>query len=143
MPRCARSAPAWRGASWRACLARLWPKTSGLYARREAEARLFVGGLAAHHPKAHAKLEVTPPAPDPDIVIQIQARLRELGYYDAGRVDGQLVPKGRTEATILAFRPEHGLPLVPAISDEGHQPRSRRPKARAARRQWRRHSLRG
>jgi len=97
---------------------RLWPKTSGLYARREAEARLFERGLAECHPEAHAKLDATPPAPDPDVVVQVQTRLRELGYYDAGAVDGQLVPKGRTEAAILAFRHEHGLPLVPAIDDE-------------------------
>jgi peptidoglycan hydrolase-like protein with peptidoglycan-binding domain len=59
-----------------------------------------------------------PPAPDPDVVVQVQTRLRELGYYDAGAVDGQLVPKGRTEAAILAFRHEHDLPLVPGIDDE-------------------------
>jgi hypothetical protein len=44
---------------------RLWPKTSGLYGRRETEARLFEKGLAEHHPEAHAKLAATPPAPDP------------------------------------------------------------------------------
>ncbi|WP_456622132.1 MULTISPECIES: peptidoglycan-binding protein [unclassified Bradyrhizobium] len=97
---------------------RLWPKTSGLYARRETEARLFEKGLAEHHPDQHARLEVTPPAPDPDVVVQVQTRLRELGYYDAGAVDGQLVPKGRTEAAILAFRHEHDLPLKPSIDDD-------------------------
>lgn len=97
---------------------RLWPKTSGLYSRRETEARLFEKGLAEHHPEAHAKLAVTPPAPDPDVVVQVQTRLRELGYYDAGAVDGQLVPKGRTEGAILAFRHEHDLPLSPGIDDE-------------------------
>jgi peptidoglycan hydrolase-like protein with peptidoglycan-binding domain len=51
-------------------------------------------------------------------VAQVQTRLRELGYYDAGAVDGQLVPKGRTEAAILAFRHEHDLPLKPGIDDE-------------------------
>jgi hypothetical protein len=97
---------------------RLWPKTSGLYARRETEARLFEQGLAAHHPDEHAKLEAEPPAPDPDVVVQVQTRLRDLGYYDTGAVDGQLVPKGRTEAAILAFRHEHDLPLKPGIDDE-------------------------
>lgn len=97
---------------------RLWPKTSGLFARREAEARLFEKGLAEHHPEAHAQLEHVAPAPDPDVVVQVQARLRELGYYDAGAVDGQLVPKGRTEAAILAFRHEHDLPLSPGIDDD-------------------------
>lgn len=97
---------------------RLWPKTSGLYGRRETEARLFEKGLAEHHPEAHAKLAAAPPAADPDVVVQVQTRLRELGYYDAGAVDGQLVPKGRTEGAILAFRHEHELPLVPSIDDE-------------------------
>jgi hypothetical protein len=97
---------------------RLWSKTSGLYARRETEARLFEQGLAAHHPEEHAKLESVPPAPDPDVVVQVQTRLRDLGYYDTGAVDGQLVPKGRTEAAILAFRHEHDLPLKPGIDDD-------------------------
>ncbi|WLB43007.1 peptidoglycan-binding protein [Bradyrhizobium ottawaense] len=97
---------------------RLWPKTSGLYARRETEARLFEKGLAEHHPEAHAELPHVPPAPDPDVVVQVQTRLRELGYFDAGAVDGQLAPKGRTEAAILAFRHEHDLPLNLGIDDE-------------------------
>lgn len=97
---------------------RLWPKTSGLYTRREAEARLFEKGLAEYHPAAHVQLERVAPAPDPDVVVQVQTRLRDLGYYDAGAVDGQLVPKGRTEAAILAFRHEHDLPLVPGIDDD-------------------------
>lgn len=97
---------------------RLWSRTSGLYARREAEAQLFEKGLAEHHPEQHAKLDATPPAPDPDVVVQVQSRLRDLGYFDAGSIDGQLVPKGRTEAAILAFRHEHDLPLSPGIDDE-------------------------
>jgi len=97
---------------------RLWPKTSGLYRRRETEARLFEKGLAEHHPDQHERLEHVAPAPDPDVVVQVQARLRELGYYDTGAVDGQLVPKGRTEAAILSFRHEHDLPLVPGIDDD-------------------------
>lgn len=97
---------------------RLWPKTSGLYRRRETEARLFEKGLAEHHPDQHERLEHVASAPDPDVVVQVQARLRELGYYDTGAVDGQLVPKGRTEAAILSFRHEHDLPLVPGIDDD-------------------------
>lgn len=97
---------------------RLWPKTSGLYGRRETEARLFEKGLAEHHPEAHAELPHVAPAPNPDEVEQVQARLRELGYYDTGAIDGQLVPKGRTEAAILAFRHEHDLPLTPGIDDQ-------------------------
>lgn len=97
---------------------RLWPPTNGVYKRREHEAVLFERGLAEHHPDEHARLEHVPPAPDPDLVVQVQTRLRELGYYDTGAVDGQLVPKGRTEAAILAFRHEHDLPLVPGIDDD-------------------------
>lgn len=97
---------------------RLWPKTSGLYGRREDEARLFEKGLAEHHPDARAQMEHVAPAPDPDVVVQVQTRLRELGYYDAGAIDGELVPKGRAEAAILAFRHEHDLPLDPGIDDD-------------------------
>ncbi|MDI3559559.1 peptidoglycan-binding protein [Bradyrhizobium sp. Arg816] len=97
---------------------RLWSPTNGVYKRREHEAVLFERGLAERHPEQHARLEVTPPAPDPDLVVQVQTRLRELGYYDTGAVDGQLVPKGRTEAAILAFRHEHDLPLIPGIDDD-------------------------
>ncbi|MET3991687.1 hypothetical protein ABID65_003327 [Bradyrhizobium sp. S3.9.2] len=97
---------------------RLWSPTNGVYKRREHEAVLFERGLAEHHPDEHARLEHVSPAPDPDLVVQVQSRLRELGYYDTGAVDGQLVPKGRTEAAILAFRHEHDLPLVPGIDDD-------------------------
>jgi hypothetical protein len=97
---------------------RLWPPTNGVYARREHEALLFERGLSTHHPEEHARLEHVPPAPDPDVVVQVQTRLRDLGYYDTGAVDGQLVPKGRTEAAILAFRHEHDLPLDPGIDDD-------------------------
>ncbi|MBR0755628.1 peptidoglycan-binding protein [Bradyrhizobium jicamae] len=97
---------------------RLWAPTNGVYKRREREAVLFERGLAEHHPEAHAELPHVAPPPDPDVVIQVQQRLRELGYYDTGAVDGQLSPKGRTEAAILAFRHEHDLPLKPDIDDE-------------------------
>jgi hypothetical protein len=97
---------------------RLWPKTSGLYRRRAREALLFEHGLAEHHPQAHAQLAHVAPAPDPDVVVQVQTRLRDLGYYDTGSIDGQQVAKGRTEAAILAFRHEHDLPLTPGIDDD-------------------------
>lgn len=97
---------------------RLWPKTSGLYARREREAMLFKKGLAEHHPEEHERLEHVAPAPDPDVVVQVQTRLRQLGYFDTGAIDGQLVPKGRTEGAILAFRRHEDLPLKPDIDDE-------------------------
>lgn len=46
----------------------------------------------------------------------MQTRLRELGYFDAGAIDGQLVPNGRTEAATLAFR--HELQMIPDIDDD-------------------------
>lgn len=97
---------------------RLWPATNGVYKRREHEAVLFEQGLASHHPEEHARLAATPPPPDPDVVLQVQTRLRDLGYFDAGAADGQKVAKGRLEGAILAFRHEHDLPLTPDIDDE-------------------------
>ncbi len=46
-------------------------------------------------------------------VREVQARLKVLGYHEVGQVDGQIGP--RTRAAILAFRDDHGLPLVPII----------------------------
>ena len=46
----------------------------------------------------------------------MQARLKALGYHEVGQVDGQIGP--RTRAAILAFRDDHGLPLVPIIDVE-------------------------
>lgn len=44
----------------------------------------------------------------------VQTRLRALGYYEVGTVDGIMGP--RTRAAILAFCDDHALPLVPAIT---------------------------
>lgn len=96
---------------------RLWPPTSGLVKRREREAVLFEKGLAEQHPQAlaaSAAVEV----PDPDLVIQVQQQLRNLGYYQVGAVDGSAPPKGKLEDAILAFRNKNGLPLTPKIDDE-------------------------
>jgi uncharacterized protein (TIGR02594 family) len=46
-------------------------------------------------------------------VREVQARLKALGYHEVGQVDGQIGPRTRT--AILAFRDDHGLPLVPII----------------------------
>jgi lysozyme len=54
--------------------------------------------------------------PDPDTVRDLQRRLHELGYTEVGNADGDLGPL--TEAAILAFRNDNGLPLTPAIDDE-------------------------
>ncbi len=55
---------------------------------------------------------------DPRVVEWVQARLRELGYFEVGMVDGDLVPGGRAEAAILAFRNTVGLPLKPTIDQQ-------------------------
>ncbi|MGY4259775.1 hypothetical protein ACVI1L_006843 [Bradyrhizobium sp. USDA 4516] len=97
---------------------RLWPDSKGLRIRRDDEAALFEHGLAASHPHEHAKLATTPAPVDPDAVAYVQRRLRELGYYDVGQVDGEQSPQGRTEGMILAYRNARGLPLTPAIDEQ-------------------------
>ncbi|SDC06122.1 hypothetical protein SAMN05216337_1001155 [Bradyrhizobium brasilense] len=97
---------------------RLWPNSRGLRDRRDAEAALFERGLEQGHPAEHARLADIPAPADPDVVAHVQARLRELGYFDVGQVDGSLEPQGRAEAAILAFRNDHGLPLTPSIDDQ-------------------------
>ncbi|MDI2110294.1 MULTISPECIES: hypothetical protein [Bradyrhizobium] len=97
---------------------RLWPDSKGLRIRRDDEAALFERGLATSHPREHTKLATTPAPVDPDAVAYVQGRLRELGYYDVGQVDGEQSPQGRTEGMILAYRNARGLPLTPAIDDQ-------------------------
>lgn len=97
---------------------RLWPDSRGLRDRRDAEAALFEHGLTIAHPLEAAKLPTTPAPVDPDVVAHVQARLRELGYYDVGQVDGEQSPQGRTEGMILAYRNARGLPLTPDIDDQ-------------------------
>ena len=97
---------------------RLWPDSKGLRIRRDDEAALFEHGLATSHPHEHAKLAATPAPVDPDAVAYVQGRLRELGYYDVGQVDGEPSPQGRTEGMILAYRNARGLPLTPAIDEQ-------------------------
>ena len=43
----------------------------------------------------------------------VQRRLRDLGYHEVGQIDGKIGP--RTRATILAFRDDNDLTLVPII----------------------------
>lgn len=54
--------------------------------------------------------------PDSSTIRAVQKRLRELGYLEVGKVDGQWGT--RTRAAILAFRYEHGLELAPIVDDE-------------------------
>lgn len=58
-----------------------------------------------------------PAAADP-AVLAVQARLRELGYYEVGDPDGGVNGTRRTEGAILAFRNDNGLPLIPGIDDD-------------------------
>ena len=46
-------------------------------------------------------------------VVDVQRRLKSLGYHEVGTVDGKIGP--RTEAAILAFRNDNDLPRVPVI----------------------------
>lgn len=46
----------------------------------------------------------------------VQKKLIELGYVEVGMADGSWGPK--TRGTILAFRADRNLPLVPIIDDE-------------------------
>ena len=46
-------------------------------------------------------------------ILDVQTRLRALGYHEVGAVDGVIGP--RTRAAILAFRDDHALPLVPMV----------------------------
>ncbi|MBR0871212.1 peptidoglycan-binding protein [Bradyrhizobium tropiciagri] len=97
---------------------RLWPDSRGLRDRRDDEAALFEHGLTVTHPHEAAKLLTTPAPVDPDVVAHVQARLRELNYFDVGQIDGEPTPGGRTEGAILLYRNEHGLPLTAAIDDQ-------------------------
>jgi hypothetical protein len=60
--------------------------------------------------------EATLDLPEPETIRAVQRRLRELGYHEAGKVDGMW--GRRTRAAVLAFRADHGMGLVPGIDDE-------------------------
>lgn len=51
----------------------------------------------------------------PEVVQMVQEHLKELGYTEVGNPDGNL--SDMTETAILAFRKEHGLPIVPTIDE--------------------------
>jgi len=46
---------------------------------------------------------------------RVQQQLKDLGYHEVGTIDG--IWGIKTEAAVLAFRNENGLPLVPKIDD--------------------------
>jgi hypothetical protein len=100
---------------------RLWqndPDAKGLLTRRDAEAALWVKGLAQSHPDEHVKLDDVHAPANPETVEFVQRALKNKGYYQVGAIDGNLTPKGKTADAILAFRNRNGLPLVPTIDDD-------------------------
>lgn len=58
-------------------------------------------------------LSNTPPSTD---ISWAQQRLKDLGYFEVGVVDGNM--GARTEGAILAFRNENHLPLDPNVDDD-------------------------
>ena len=54
-------------------------------------------------------------AADREEIARLQRRLTELFYPEVGRADGSWGP--RTRAAVLAFRADHGLPIVAAVDD--------------------------
>lgn len=65
-----------------------------------------------------------PDAPDPrsisitdtETIKSVQSRLRELGYFEVGKVDGIYGTKLR--AGVLGFRADNGLPIVADVDEE-------------------------
>lgn len=95
----------------------LGPRTVGAIRKYQRDAGLPVDGVAGKElldhlkfaqPKVHARPD---PAPDP-LALEVQTRLRELGYY-RGELDGLV--GGRTREAIRAYRYDTGLPISGAI----------------------------
>jgi GH24 family phage-related lysozyme (muramidase) len=102
---------------------RLWPGT-GLTARRENEAKLFERGLKAQvtplrfvPPELDSQTPGLTRAATPETIVHVQTRLRTLGYYEVGEIDGGDNGLAKTQAAILAFRNDNGLPTTPDIDD--------------------------
>jgi hypothetical protein len=51
-----------------------------------------------------------------DELVQVQTRLRDLGYPEVGKLDGRWGSK--CAAAVLAFRNDNGLPTIPKVDDE-------------------------
>ena len=64
----------------------------------------------------HAEIIDHDPRDDREKVASVQQRLRDLGYFEVGKVDGDRL--GRTQDAILAFRRANNLPLTTEIDDE-------------------------
>jgi hypothetical protein len=71
---------------------------------------------AAPVDQEHADIMDHDPASDREVTARVQERLRELGYFEVGKVDGELTE--RTKDAILTFRRRNGLPLLTSIDDE-------------------------
>ena len=74
-------------------------------------------------PLPGAGLEEEPPVPLPPIsrppsydLRAVQVRLKELGYTEVGNPNGEM--GDLTKTAILAFRSEHGLPLMNTIDEQ-------------------------
>lgn len=101
---------------------RSWNKAGGkalkgLTTRREAERKQFLSGG-----KVTAPVKPVKPAPGEDPVYDsvqairnVQERLLALGYTEVGKPDGSL--GNMTQAAILLFRQDNGLPLSAEIDD--------------------------
>lgn len=106
------------------------PKLSKAYAKRAnvaSERNMSVQEIedtAIQQPKDwnapvdndHAAVIEHDPSRDRELAATVQQRLRDLGYFDVGRVDGD--PADRTQDMILAFRRANGLPLTTEIDDD-------------------------
>lgn len=52
------------------------------------------------------------------MIADVQQKLRDLGYYAVGPIDGWITPKGGTAAAILDFRNQNDLPLTPTVDQQ-------------------------
>jgi hypothetical protein len=77
----------------------------------------FAGEAIDEHDGGEPEEQPDVPAPlSGGVAAAVQRRLRELGYYEVGKPDGDI--GNRTEAAILAFRNDNGLPFSTGIDDE-------------------------
>lgn len=69
-------------------------------------------------------------APGVISVLDVQRKLKGLGYFEVGNLDGKYGP--RTRAAILAFRADNSLPLVPGIDAQLQEALKAAPKRQIA-----------
>lgn len=56
------------------------------------------------------------PAMTEDRAKQVQQRLRDIGYFEVGEMDGKW--GSRSRGALLAFKADNGLPLTPDVDDD-------------------------